>query len=51
MNGGSEANSLGGSVTIESGVGTEATDLGTAGVQLVFRPPMQVLLESVVACH
>jgi hypothetical protein len=28
MNGGSGANSLGGSVTIESGVGTEATDSG-----------------------
>jgi hypothetical protein len=40
---------LGGSVTIESGVGTEVTDLGI-WVQLVFRPPMQVLLKSVVAC-
>jgi hypothetical protein len=47
MNGGSGANSLGRSVTIESG---EATDSGI-WVQLVFRPPMQVLLESVVACH
>jgi hypothetical protein len=28
MNGGSGENSLGGSVTIESGVGTEATDSG-----------------------
>jgi hypothetical protein len=45
MNGGSGANSLGGSVTIESGVGTEVTDSGI-WVQLVFRPPMQVLLES-----
>jgi hypothetical protein len=49
MNGGSGENSLGGSVTLESGVGTEATDsdLGAAS----FRPPMQVFLESVVACH
>jgi hypothetical protein len=48
MNGGSGANSLGGSVTIESGVGTEVTGIR---VRLVFRPPMQVFLESVVACH
>jgi hypothetical protein len=48
MNGGSGANSMGKSVTIESGVGTEATGIR---VCLVFRPPMQVFLESVVACH
>jgi hypothetical protein len=48
MNGGSGANSMGGSVTIESGVGTEATGIR---VRLVFRPPMQVFPESVVACH
>jgi hypothetical protein len=49
MNGGSAENSLGGSITIESGVGTEATDSDSGAAS--FRPPMQVFLESVVACH
>jgi hypothetical protein len=49
MNGGRGENSLGGSVTIESGVGTEATDSDSGAAS--FRPPMQVFLESVVACH
>jgi hypothetical protein len=44
------SNSSGGSATIVSGVGTEVTDSGIR-VRLVFRPPMQVLLESMVVCH